>query len=322
MKGERDRRVYMERNTSGSSSGAPEEPYQHQSQPSDEDDLDDDEDEAFIQGDSNDEYFSNESDILDDDTFNVDQENIFDVDFPHEQDALIYSNFNSNNNMSNISIGLPRDNLSPRFSSTSTASAASSPDDSVFHGNKPQQRPNSMSPYSSVMNDSMPTSSNRPLSLQMKRSSSTIPRSFSLYTPQRTTTMDDIPPMRHHQHSSMTIDTANLPQYLQTRSIEPSVASPLSGVPSFGSQQMDEFVKFHRAEIREITDCTKKETKLVANISLDLSSNQESGQQKSNKSNSQFQKYLRDLDEVLERKLAAVEALRDRINETVCQIEL
>ena len=87
---------------------------------------------------------------------------------------------------------------------------------------------------------------------------------------------------------------------------------------------MDEFVKFHRAEIREITDCTKKETKLVANISLDLSSNQsfEEGTSSSEKSTAQFTKYLQDLDEILERKLAAVEALRDRISETVGQIEL
>ncbi|OBZ84750.1 Kinesin-related protein 6 [Choanephora cucurbitarum] len=319
LKGERDRRIQMERNTSNSSSGAPEELYQHQPQPSDEDP---DEDEAFIQNDSNDdEYFSNESDILDDDTFNADQENIFDVDFPHEQDALIYSNFNSNS----MNISSPKITSSPRFTHTSTLSAASSPEDSVFHGNKLQQRPNSMSPYSNV-EATASSSSNRPLSLQMKRSSSTIPRSFSLYTPQRTT-LDDLPhvrPLQHQpqQHSAMTIDTANLPQYLQARNAEPSMASPLSGVPSFGYEQMDEFVKFHRAEIREITDCTKKETKLVANISLDLSSNQESGQQKSVRSSSQFQKYLRDLDEVLERKLAAVEALRDRINETVCQIEL
>lgn len=88
---------------------------------------------------------------------------------------------------------------------------------------------------------------------------------------------------------------------------------------------MDEFVKFHRAEIREITDCTKKETKLVANISLDLSSNQnfeDGSSSSSEKSTAQFTKYLQDLDEILERKLAAVEALRDRISETVGQIEL
>jgi hypothetical protein len=84
------------------------------------------------------------------------------------------------------------------------------------------------------------------------------------------------------------------------------------GVPYI---KMDEFVKFHRAEIREMTDSSKKETKLVANISLDLSQGMKDKDKK-------FHQYLQNLDEILEHKLAAIEALRDRISETVGQIEM
>jgi hypothetical protein len=106
-------------------------------------------------------------------------------------------------------------------------------------------------------------------------------------------------------------------------------ATPVGdGVPSFSNDRIEEFIKFHRGEIREITDCTKRETKLVAHMSLHLSSHQDDDNNSSSsshsnhtKNTSEFLKYLQDLDEILEHKLAAIEALRDRISDTVGQIE-
>ncbi|KAI9256213.1 P-loop containing nucleoside triphosphate hydrolase protein [Sporodiniella umbellata] len=77
------------------------------------------------------------------------------------------------------------------------------------------------------------------------------------------------------------------------------------------------FTRFHRAQIREVTEYSKAETKLLANFSLALSSRREQLPQASLKddikTSSEFIEYLDNLDEVLESKTAAIEALRDRI---------
>lgn len=348
LKGERDRRSPMERNPSNSGSSTIDDGATNtqwtDSSPNDYEDYDSNEDEQF-QDDSNDDYFSNESDILDDDTFNVEEENIFDVDFPQEQDDLIHSsNFNTPN-ISNPPKSPPRYGMVTASQLPPTAPGYKSPNN---------YRPNSMSIASNYSAANSGEQGGRPLSLQMKRSSSTLPRSLSMYSPSRTS-MDAASDTSstysnsHQPQRSMTVQqTVQQFEYRSSSSYQPPSSpqqkqsqpqsplqqqqqipnsdslSSLTGVPSFSYVKMDEFVKFHRAEIREITDCTKKETKLVANISLDLSSNQsfEEGTSSSEKSTAQFTKYLQDLDEILERKLAAVEALRDRISETVGQIEL
>ncbi|KAI9300975.1 P-loop containing nucleoside triphosphate hydrolase protein [Cunninghamella echinulata] len=80
-----------------------------------------------------------------------------------------------------------------------------------------------------------------------------------------------------------------------------------SDTPIFDTTAIDEFVKFHRAEIRETGECSKKETKLLTHFSLNMSS------QGMEKTMVDFNHYLNNLDEVLEMKMAAIEALRDRI---------
>jgi hypothetical protein len=91
----------------------------------------------------------------------------------------------------------------------------------------------------------------------------------------------------------------------------------------FDADTIDEFIKLHRAEVREVTDYTKKETKLLANFSLGLSSrrNLQEGETSSIKddikTSSEFIDYLGNLDEVLDIKMAAIEALRDRIRMTL-----
>ncbi|KAH8549786.1 P-loop containing nucleoside triphosphate hydrolase protein [Umbelopsis sp. PMI_123] len=87
----------------------------------------------------------------------------------------------------------------------------------------------------------------------------------------------------------------------------------------FDADTIDDFIKLHRAEVREVSDYTKKETKLLANFSLGLSSrrNLQEGETPSVKddikTSSEFIDYLGNLDEVLDMKMAAIEALRDRI---------
>lgn len=85
------------------------------------------------------------------------------------------------------------------------------------------------------------------------------------------------------------------------------------------NDQMLDFVKLHRAQIREITECSKKETKLLATFSLGLSSTQHYGEDEAAANNEkileEFEQYLGDLDELLQRKVACAEALRDKMRQ-------
>ncbi|KAI8391240.1 P-loop containing nucleoside triphosphate hydrolase protein [Radiomyces spectabilis] len=320
LKGERDRRSQMEKTSSSSGNNADEEdtPWMMDTSAGDEDeddeDFNEDYDTRYMQEDSNDELRSHgDSDILDDDTFNADEEDIFDVDFPHEQDAFIRSNTMISPSHKPIhspayhhvpstrqSMPLPKDLEALGLSSTGKWSSSTIPDRGPI--NEP---PSYTSPYSPVSTPQSPiySASSRRSSLAMD------------YSMQSSTFQAPIP--------STTAKALN--------------SGTTNGLPQFDHVQMEEFVKFHRAEIREVTECTKKETKLVANISLDLSCSQDfadedplgdnahmdiSAMRQKAKSSEQFRKYLYDLEEILERKIAAIEALRDRINHTVTQVEM
>ncbi|KAI9257146.1 P-loop containing nucleoside triphosphate hydrolase protein [Phascolomyces articulosus] len=88
----------------------------------------------------------------------------------------------------------------------------------------------------------------------------------------------------------------------------------------FDRSQMEMMIKLHRAQIREVTECTKLETKLAGKMSSFLSKSEFDDENLTR--SEQFRDYLRDLDELLEQKSAAVDALRDRINDTVSDIQL
>lgn len=169
-------------------------------------------------------YDSNDSDILDEDTFDIGAEDdIFNVDFPHEHDAFIHS---------------------------SSYTLRRSPSPLGYEDNKPvpQRRSQPQSSSSSITNDNSNESDN------------------------------------HHN------------------------------LLLFDCSQMEDLIKLHRAQLREVTDCSKRETKLVGRVSSELPLCRDKDQL--------FRDYLRELDELLEEKAAAVEALRDRINETVSQIPM
>ncbi|CAO3699818.1 unnamed protein product [Rhizopus stolonifer] len=288
LKSERDKKNAERNNAAAQEDFSQEEMTQ-------EDTTYEDDEEEYIQDDE-DEYFSNESDILDEDTFN--EENLFDVDFPHEQDTFINS-------------GIPP--RSPPLADTNYRTIQQQRGASADHDpyTKSSSRPNSMIYRSNTQYESQ-----RPLSLQARQVN--LPRSFSMYSKNSNDTASDT----SSNYSSHQRSLVNAPSQMNVPS-----TTQIETVPSFSSEHIDEFIRFHRAEIREMADCTKRENKMVANLSLHISSQQDDeGSNHSNhsqtRSTSEFLKYLQDLDELLEHKLAAVEALRDRISETVGQIEL
>ncbi|KAI8882750.1 kinesin-domain-containing protein [Backusella circina FSU 941] len=77
----------------------------------------------------------------------------------------------------------------------------------------------------------------------------------------------------------------------------------------FKASTMDDFLSYHRAEIRATNESSKKETKLLAHVCLGVYQQEENNL----KVSSEFIDYLGNLDEELEIKTSAIEALRDRI---------
>ncbi|KAI9318468.1 P-loop containing nucleoside triphosphate hydrolase protein [Dichotomocladium elegans] len=87
----------------------------------------------------------------------------------------------------------------------------------------------------------------------------------------------------------------------------------------FDVSQMEKIINLHRAQLRQVTEYTKMENKLVGQMSLGLSSLEFDSEAEAS---SQFRDYLRELDEILEEKAGAIDAFRDRISETVSQVTL
>jgi hypothetical protein len=99
----------------------------------------------------------------------------------------------------------------------------------------------------------------------------------------------------------------------------------------FQMDQIDEFIRAHRSQIREITDCCKDETKLLANLTLNgfrgsnprlnVISGIDGGDEyqmkddsaKENQMNEAFVAYVFELDALLEKKFRAMVELRQRI---------
>lgn len=226
-----------------------------------------------------------DSDILDEDAYNLDEENIFDVDFPHEQDELIRSN-------NVFSTSATTQKPLPRYTTSST-----------FNNLQTTKRQESTSRNESLV----PNRING-----LTRSSSGLPSNEGTSSP------------FIHRSPSLTMDAMTsyntslspllIQQQQQRQMIRLSSTTTTTAGKGLAYDDMDDFVKLHRAEIRAVADYMKQENKLVASVMRDLSSVTSSG-------NGNFRSYLESLDQVLEEKMAAIDALKDRINDTMLLID-
>ncbi|KAI8391175.1 P-loop containing nucleoside triphosphate hydrolase protein [Radiomyces spectabilis] len=94
----------------------------------------------------------------------------------------------------------------------------------------------------------------------------------------------------------------------------------LTGTPADGEKitvdHIKKFIRLHRAQIKELEECIRQEKKLIAKLSMNLSSHHdfsEEGELDDGKSMEDFEDYLNDLDDMLERKIACVETLKERV---------
>lgn len=87
----------------------------------------------------------------------------------------------------------------------------------------------------------------------------------------------------------------------------PESPSTEAVVGQFDIATIQDFLTEHRNEIRATNDCSKKETRYLTNVSLELTVDNKL------KMSSEFIDYLGHLDDVLEKKTEAIESLKDKI---------
>ncbi|KAI8054487.1 P-loop containing nucleoside triphosphate hydrolase protein [Syncephalis plumigaleata] len=94
----------------------------------------------------------------------------------------------------------------------------------------------------------------------------------------------------------------------------PSLEPVIQSSSGFTPHQMEEFIRAHRAQIREITECIKHETKLMANFTLSMANGAGQDPDQIEEIAHGFEMYIDELDAVLGRKLQVVNELRKMIN--------
>lgn len=93
------------------------------------------------------------------------------------------------------------------------------------------------------------------------------------------------------------------------QSSPPTTPPPAQKPPQhmFNTDLIEEFLVQHRSEIRTTNECSKAETRYLTNVSLGLTTDNKL------KMSNEFIDYLAYLDEILERKMSAIDALKDKI---------
>lgn len=113
----------------------------------------------------------------------------------------------------------------------------------------------------------------------------------------------------HEEYHQSTFQKAASPSNTPT----PSKDSPLN---QLNAMLIQEFLTEHRNEIRETNECSKQETRHLTNVSLELTSSNQF------KVSNDFLDYLSQLDEILDKKLSAIDSLKEKIRMVLDSAEI
>jgi len=128
----------------------------------------------------------------------------------------------------------------------------------------------------------------------------------------RPTSSSRIPALRQSMVPQPRTSRSPIPSSTSTRPPappEPARDRESFGLPLLDQGVMDGFVKSHRQQIREITECCKSETKMLTTFAIGL------GDESSDRSEATaaFVEYVVELDQVLEKKFRVMVDLRQKI---------
>ncbi|RIA86789.1 P-loop containing nucleoside triphosphate hydrolase protein [Glomus cerebriforme] len=123
-------------------------------------------------------------------------------------------------------------------------------------------------------------------------------------------------PNSHISSSTITSHIQSSPDYSNSlNSVQlPSSDGHASLQSGITHADMEDFLKRHRHELREVSEAGKRETKLLANFTLGMNSNNDIGAAH-DLTVEAFEKYLDELDTLLEAKEHNISELRRRINQ-------
>ncbi|KAI9494935.1 P-loop containing nucleoside triphosphate hydrolase protein [Zychaea mexicana] len=102
-------------------------------------------------------------------------------------------------------------------------------------------------------------------------------------------------------------------------SMPKSPSATPSDTPQISVKHIRDFIKLHRAQLKEIEECIKLEKKMISKLSLNISSRHDFNEDDEQDCDElattvqNYEDYLNDLDEVHERKVACVETFGERI---------
>lgn len=131
---------------------------------------------------------------------------------------------------------------------------------------------------------------------------------------------------KQHQHSSSTSSNRNGPASagpVTPGGHDPNnypMASPPTSSPMSTSEgrplmqaEMDAFIQDHQAQMRDCAELTKRETKLLAQVTLGMSSTVHAQSTGFSNNRESFMKYLSDLDEIVDEKLITIVAMSQKL---------
>lgn len=130
---------------------------------------------------------------------------------------------------------------------------------------------------------------------------------------------------KNHQHSSsMSSSSRNGPASAgpvtpggHDPNNYPMASPPTSSPASEGRQlmqaEMDAFIQEHQAQMRDCAELTKRETKLLAQVTLGMSSTVHAQSTGFSNNRESFLKYLSDLDEIVDEKLITIVAMSQKL---------
>ncbi|KAF9537865.1 Kinesin-like protein kif24 [Mortierella hygrophila] len=93
----------------------------------------------------------------------------------------------------------------------------------------------------------------------------------------------------------------------------PPTSSPTSEGRRLMEVEMDAFIQEHQAQMRDCAELTKRETKLLAQVTLGMSSTVHAQSTGFSNNRESFLKYLSDLDEIVDEKLITIVAMSQKL---------
>ncbi|KAI9249922.1 P-loop containing nucleoside triphosphate hydrolase protein [Helicostylum pulchrum] len=102
--------------------------------------------------------------------------------------------------------------------------------------------------------------------------------------------------------------------------VDPNMDSTMSNleISSKKSDNMDvrqirSFLKVHRSQVKQFEECLAEERKMISKISFTIAHQKEQDEEVSEKTKEDYENYLNDLDEILDRKVGYIDLIRSKI---------